>query len=163
MDGRRSALRSTLVGITLVIALVAVALSLLTLTAPAAPARSTPAPGPATIDLSLLITGRGAIGGPAESHLYAPQLLVARRGDTVGLHVTNGSNFRHGIEIVGYSVKTGPLTGGPAAAETLTFIADKPGIFEYRCYIPYDPATATCALDHDRMIGHLVVIDPGAR
>src|SRR3972149_4808825 len=80
MDGRRSALRSALAGAALVIALIAVALSLLPLTAPAGPARSTPAPGPATIDVSLLISGRGAIGGPAESHLYDPQLLVARRG-----------------------------------------------------------------------------------
>jgi len=163
MDGSRSALRSALAGIALVIALVAVALSLLALTAPSAPARSTSAPDPATIDLSLLISGRGAIGGPAESHLYDPQLLVARRGDTVRLRVTNGSHFRHGIEIVGYGVKTGPLTGGPQAAETLTFIADKGGIFEYRCYLPHDPATATCSPDHDQMIGHLVVIDPGTR
>ncbi len=163
MDGSRSALRSALAGIALVLALVAVALSLLALAAPMVPARSTPTPGPATIDLSLLISGRGAIGGPAESHLYDPQLLVARRGDTVRLRVTNGSHFRHAIEVVGYGVKTGPLTGGPQAAETLTFIADKPGIYEYRCYLPYDPATATCAPDHDQMIGHLVVIDPGTR
>ncbi len=162
MDGRRSAFRSVLVGLTLAIALVAVALSLLTLTAPGAPVRSAAA-RPATIDLSLLITGRGAIGGPAESHLYDPQLLVVRRGDRVRLHVTNGSHFRHALEIIGYGVKTGPLTGGPQAAETLTFIADKPGIYEYRCYLPYDPATATCSPDHDQMIGHLVVLDPGSR
>ena len=163
MDGSRSALRSALAGTTLVIALVAVALSLLTLTAPAGPARSTPAPGPATIDVSLLISGRGAIGGPAESHLYDPQLLVARRGDKVRLRVTNGSHFRHAIEVVGYGVKTGPLTGGPQAAETLTFTADKPGIYEYRCYLPYDPATATCSPDHEQMVGHLVVLEPEAR
>jgi len=163
MDGSRSALRSALVGIALVISLVAVALSLLALAAPPAPARSLSASEPATIDLSLLISGRGAIGGPAESHLYDPQLLVVRRGDTVRLHVTNGSHFRHAIEIVGYGVKTGPLTGGPRAAETLAFVAAKSGIYEYRCYLPYDPATATCSPDHDRMIGHLVVIDPETR
>ncbi|KRT76371.1 MAG: hypothetical protein XU14_C0050G0016 [Armatimonadetes bacterium CSP1-3] len=162
MDGRKSALRSALAGLALVIALVAVALSLLSLTAPAAPVRSTPA-GPATIDLSLLISGRGAIGGPAESHLYDPQLLVARRGDKVRLRVTNGSHFRHAIEVVGYGVKTGPLTGGPQAAETLTFTADKSGIYEYRCYLPYDPATATCSPDHEQMVGHLVVLEPEAR
>lgn len=163
MDGSRSALRSALAGIALVIALVAVALSLLVLAAPPAPARSLSASEPATIDLSLLISGRGAIGGPAESHLYDPQLLVVRRGDTVRLHVTNGSHFRHAIEIVGYGMKTGPLTGGPRAAETLAFVAAKSGIYEYRCYLPYDPATATCSPDHDRMIGHLVVIDPETR
>ena len=71
MDGSRSALRSALAGTTLVIALVAVALSLLTLTAPAGPVRSAPASGPATIDLSLLISGRGAIGGPADVFVTA--------------------------------------------------------------------------------------------
>ncbi len=163
MDGSRSALRSLLAGLALVVALVAVALSLLTLAAPGAPARPSAAEDRATIDLSLLITGRGAIGGPAESHLYDPQFLVVRKGDRVRLHVTNGSYFRHGIEIVGYGVKTRPLTGGPQAAETLTFIADKGGIFEYRCYLPYDPATATCSPDHDQMAGHLVVLDPEMR
>lgn len=163
MDGPRSVLRSVLAGLALIIAAVAAALSLLTLTAPARPARSVPAAAPVTIDLSLLITGRGAIGGPALDHLYDPQMLVVRRGDTVRLRVTNGSHFRHGIEIVGYGVRTGALTGGPQASELLTFTADKPGIFEYRCYLPYDPATATCAPDHDQMIGHLVVIEDGAR
>lgn len=163
MDGSRSALRSVLAGIALVLALVAVALSLLVLAAPSAPARSPSPPDPATIDLSLLISGRGAIGGPAESHLYDPQLLVARRGDRVRLRVTNGSHFRHGIEIVGYGIKTGPLTGGPQAAETLTFTADKTGIYEYRCYLPHDPATGTCSPDHARMVGHLVVIEAPSR
>lgn len=152
MDGSRSVLAGT----SLIIALVAVALSLLTLLVPAQPA---PAPAPTLIDLSLLITGRGAIGGPAVSHLYDPQMLVARRGDTVRLRMLNQSNFRHGIEIVGYGIRTGELYGG--ASQVLSFIADKPGIFEYRCYLPYDPATGTCAPDHDHMIGHLVVIEPG--
>jgi plastocyanin len=159
MDTPRSALRSTLAGLSLVIALIAIALSLLTLAVPA-PARSVPAP--VAIDLSLLITGRGAIGGPAQSHLFDPQMLVVRRGDTVRLRVMNQSFFRHGIEIAGYGVRTGELTGGPQGSELVTFTADKPGIFEYRCYLPHDPATATCAPDHDRMVGHLVVIDGGS-
>ncbi len=162
MDGPRSVRRSALAGTAVVVALVSVAFSLLTLAAPAAPVRPLPSPGPATIDLSLLITARGAIGGPAEGHLFDPQLLVARRGDRVQLRVTNGSHFRHGIEIVGYGIKTGPLTGGPRAAEALSFVADKTGIFEYRCYLPYNPATATCAPDHDQMVGHLIVIDSPA-
>lgn len=163
MDESRSVLRVLLAGLALATALVAAALSLLTLATPAAPARRPAAEDRATIDLSLLITGRGAIGGPAQSHLYDPQLLVVRKGDAVRLHVTNGSHFRHAIEIVGYGVRTGPLTGGPQAAETLAFVARKGGIFEYRCYLPYDPATATCSPDHDRMVGHLVVLDPDAR
>ncbi len=163
MDGPRSALRSALAGVALIIALVAVALSLLTLAVPAGSIRPSPTPAPVTIDLSLLITGRGAIGGPALSHLYDPQMLVVRRGDVVRLRVTNGSHFRHGIEVAGYGVRTGALTGGPQVTKVLTFTADRAGIFEYRCYLSYDPVTATCAPDHDQMIGHLVVIEPGVR
>ncbi len=152
MDGSRS----VVAGGALVVALIAIALSLLTFLASGQPA---PRPAPAAIDLSMLITGRGAIGGPAESHLYNPQLLTVRRGDTVRLRVMNQSHFRHAIEIVGEGVRTGELNGGQS--EDLTFVADKPGIFTYRCYLPYDPATGTCAPDHDQMIGHLVVIEPG--
>lgn len=155
MDG----FRSVVAGIALTIALVAIALGLLVMLAPAAPAL----PAPATIDLSLLITAEGSIGGPARNHLYDPQLMVIRRGDTVRLRVMNQSFYRHGIEIVGYGVRTGALTGGEHASEVLTFVADKPGIFAYRCYLPHDPATATCAPDHATMIGHLVVIEAALR
>lgn len=154
MDGSRSAVAGT----TLLFAFVAVALSLLSLQAPAAP--STPAP-PVRIDLSMLITGRGAIGGRAVDHLYDPQMLVVRRGDTVHLRVMNQSHFRHAIEVVGYGARTHELAGGQS--DVLTFTAATPGIFAYRCYLPYDPATATCAPDHDHMIGHLVVIEPEKR
>lgn len=163
MDGSRAVLRSVVSGVVILIALLAVALSLLALSAPAGSGRAPAPAAPTTIDLSLLITGRGAIGGPAQSHLYDPQLLVARRGDRVQLRVTNASHFRHAIEIAGYGLRTGPLTGGPEAATTLSFVADRPGIFEYRCYLPYDPATATCSPDHAAMVGHLVVIDPAPR
>lgn len=158
----RSTLRSLLAGLTLTVALLAFIFSLLALRGPAAPIVS-PGDEPATIDLSLLITGRGAIGGPAVSHLFDPQLLVVRKGDLVRLRVTNASHFRHGIEVVGYGVRTEALTGGAQSSEVLTFIANLPGFFEYRCHIPYDPATATCAPDHDQMIGHLIVINDGAR
>jgi len=162
MNASRSAGRRVLIGLTLMLAMLAIILSLLALRQPSV---STELPGnePVTIDLSMLITGRGAIGGPALSHLFDPQLLVVRKGDLVRLRVTNASFFRHGIEVAGYGVRTGPLTGGPEASEMLTFIANLPGIFEYRCHIPYDPATATCAPDHDQMIGHLVVLDDGDR
>ncbi len=153
MDGSRTAAAGT----ALVTSLISIALSLLTVGSAAPPLR----PAPAVLDLSLLITSSGTVGGPAETHLYNPQLLVARRGDTVRLRVMNQSFFRHGIEIADYGVRTGELNGGQS--EDVTFTADKPGIFPFRCYTPYDPATATCALDHAHMIGHLVVIDAGGR
>ena len=148
MDGARS----IVLGLTLAAALTAVGVSSLTLLASPPPAAS-PA---GRIDVELLITGRGAIGGPAESHLFDPQMLVARRGDTVRLRVLNLSHFRHGVEVVGLGVRTGALHGG--AAEVVEFAAGREGIFVYRCYLPYDPATGTCAPDHARMVGHLVVV-----
>ncbi len=162
MDTSGSVLRTALAGGSLVIALVAVALSMLTLTV-SSPARLMTAPAPATIDLSLLITGRGGIDGPSEGHLFDPQMLVVRQGDIVRLRVMNQSFFRHAIEIAGYGVSTGELTGGSSASELVTFTADKPGIFEYRCDLPHDQATGTCAPDHAQMIGHLVVIEDGSR
>ncbi len=148
--------RSTLAGTALAIAAVAISLSVLALQTPARP-KLVSLPAPATIDVSLLITGRGAIGGRAVDHLYNPQLMVARRGDTVRLRVMNQTLFRHGIEIAGTRVRTAGLAGG--ASQVLAFTPRASGVFEYRCYLPYDPATATCAPDHDKMIGHLVVID----
>lgn len=127
------------------------------------PAPVPPSPAVATIDLSLLITTQGPIGGPSVHHLFDPQLLVARRGDTVRLRVINQSFFRHSIVIPDFGVDTGPLEGGEHASEVVTFVADKPGIFVYRCGLPYDPATATCSPDHAKMIGHLVVLDVPAR
>jgi heme/copper-type cytochrome/quinol oxidase subunit 2 len=161
MDGPRTTAAAILAGVTLAIALVAIALSLLVLASPPAPRPATEGP-PTTVDLSLLITGRGAIGGSAESHLYDPQLIVVRRGDRLRLRVVNDTFFRHGIEIVGYGVRTAPLAAG-GTSTVLEFTADRAGIFEYQCYLPYDPATGTCAPDHAQMVGHLVVLETGGR
>ncbi len=115
----------------------------------------------APIDIWILITGRGGIGGPATSHLYDPQMIVVRRGDTVRMRVMNQSLFRHEIELVGLGVRTKELAGGDA--DELTFTPTRTGIFEYRCVLPYDPSTGTCSPDHDTMVGHLVVIDAPSR
>lgn len=139
-----------------IVALAALAVSARTLVAPA------PVPPPrASIDIWMTITGRAGIGGAASSHLFDPQMMVVRRGDTVRMRVLNQSLWSHGIEIVGLGVRTKPLAGG--AADEVTFTPDRPGIFEYRCYIPYDPSAGTCAPDHDKMIGHLVVLDSPSR
>ena len=150
MNGSRPAI----VGATLILAVGAIVLSVLVLVARPVASPVVPA---ASIDLSMLITGRGAIGGPAKSHLFDPQMLVVRRGDTVTLRVLNQSNFRHGIELVGQGVRTKELAGGES--DEISFTAQQPGIFEYRCYVPYDPAAGSCSPDHEKMVGHLVVIE----
>jgi plastocyanin len=142
----------------IIVSVMALAVSARTLTAPG---RTPPSATRAPLDIWMIITGRGGIGGPSSSHLFDPQMMVVRRGDTVRMRVMNQSLWSHGIEIVGLGVRTKPLAGGEA--DELTFTADRSGIFEYRCYIPYDPKTGACSPDHDKMIGHIVVLDPPAR
>jgi plastocyanin len=153
MDGRGRVILWAAV----LVSLAAVAVSARTLMVPG----RTPSPARAPLDIWMVITGRGGIGGPSSSHLFDPQMMVVRRGDTVRMRVMNQSLWSHGIEIVGFGVRTKPLAGGEA--DEVTFTPDRAGIFEYRCYIPYDPKTGACSPDHDKMIGHIVVLDPPAR
>jgi hypothetical protein len=138
----------------------AAALALNVLSLPSALPSPQPAPPAATIDLSLIITGEGAVGGPAKHHLYSPQMIVARRGDTIRLRVMNQSLFSHAIVFEGYDVRTGVLPGGPRGQEEISLIAGKGGVFPYRCYIPFDPRTGWCSPDHETMVGYLIVLDP---
>jgi heme/copper-type cytochrome/quinol oxidase subunit 2 len=142
----------------MIVALAAIVVSARTLVS-SGPGPSMPVRAP--IDVWMIITGQGGIGGPATHHLYDPQMMVVRRGDPVRMRVMNQSLWSHGIEIVGMGVRTKPLAGGEA--DELTFTPDRPGIFEYRCYIPYDPKAGACSPDHDKMIGHIVVLDTPTR
>lgn len=134
--------------------------SVLSIPSASAPQRPTEPAAPATVDLSLIITGLDPVGGPATHHFYNPQMIVARRGDMVRVRVMNQSFFSHAIEFEGYGVRTGILPGGPKGQETVSFVADKGGVFAYRCYIPFDPRAASCSPDHETMVGYLVVLDP---
>lgn len=141
-------------------ALGAGALALNALSLPPALPPPQPAPPAATIDLSLIITGEGPLGGPAKHHFYNPQMIVARRGDTIRLRVMNQSLFSHAIVIEGYGVRTGVLPGGPKGQEVISLVAERGGVFPYRCYIPFDPRTGSCSPDHETMVGYLIVLDP---
>ena len=112
----------------------------------------------ATVDLSVIITGVGAVGAP-KHHFFNPSMIVARRGDTLRLRVMNLTFARHGFEIQGYGVRTKGLPGGPTGQETLTFVADRGGMFQYRCNIPHNPKTGDCSPDHESQVGYLVVLD----
>lgn len=140
----------------------ALLLSLLMMMQATPPSPAAQPAAPAALDLSLIITGMGAAGEPATHHSYNPQMIVARQGDRVRLRVMNLAFATHGIEIQGYGVRTGALSAGPHGQETITFVADKVGVFPYRCYIPFDPKTGACSPDHDTQVGYLVVLD-GAR
>lgn len=142
----------------LIVALAAIVVSAQTILSPG---RTPPPPARAPIDIWMIITGQGGIGGPATHHLYDPQMMVVRRGDSVRMRVMNQSLWSHGIEIVGMGVRTKPLAGGEA--DEVTFTPTQSGTFEYRCFIPYDPKAGACSPDHDKMIGHLVVLDTPTR
>jgi plastocyanin len=118
-----------------------------------------PAAKPATLDVDLIITGLGAAGEPGRHHYYNPSMIVARRGDVLRVRFSNLTFNTHGLEFEGYGVRTRPLPGGPKGQETVTFVADRPGVFRFKCYIPYDPATGDCSPDHDTQVGYLVVLD----
>lgn len=151
-----SAERSTAI-LAVILGAVALLFSVLAIPSTSRPQRASPPVAPAKVDLSLIITSTGPVGGTATHHFYNPQMVVARRGDTVRLRVLNQSFFSHAIQIDGYGMRTRVLPGG--AEDTISLVADKGGVFPYRCYIPYDPATASCSADHETMVGYLVVLE----
>lgn len=118
-----------------------------------------PQAGPAVLDFSLLITGVGPPGGVIH-HSFNPSMIVVRRGDTVRVRVMNQSFATHGIVFEGFNARTGRLPGGPKGQETISFVANKGGVFPFRCYVPYLPGTGDCTPDHESQVGYLVVVDP---
>lgn len=143
----------------IVLAVAALVLGALSLTSagrlplPAGPA------GPSTVDISLVISGVGAAGEPAKHHYFNPSMIVVRRGDTLRVRVMNMTFASHGVLFERYGVQTAALPGGPRGQETLTFVADRAGVFRFRCNVPYDPEKGLCSPDHETQIGYLVVLD----
>lgn len=93
-----------------------------------------------------------------EFHRWEPAILVVNKGDTVVIHVTNPRKNVHGFAIPDYGVNTGPLEprGGE---ETVQFVADRAGVFKFACNQPWDAETGVCNIDHDFMVGYLLVLD----
>jgi heme/copper-type cytochrome/quinol oxidase subunit 2 len=118
--------------------------------APALPPAQTT---PTRVSLSMVVasfTGQGVF-----AHRWYPTMIVVREGDTVDLAVANPDEFAHQLEIPAFNVKTRILNAGDS--DRVTFVADKVGVFEYRCSLPYDPAQRHCTPDHDEMRGYLIV------
>lgn len=134
-------------------------LSALSISAVQQPAPSPPEAAPAVVELSVIITGVGAVG-ESKHHFFNPSMIVVRRGDTVRLRVMNLTFAAHGFAIDGYGIGTARLPGGPTGQETLAFVASKPGIFKFHCNIPYNPTAGDCSPDHETQVGYLVVLDP---
>ncbi len=100
-----------------------------------APAPSFPAP---PTDRTIRIS--------AHSFEYAPAIISINPGDRVTLELSS-SDYVHGLYLDGYGLN---LVAAPGQTERLTFTADTPGSFRFRCSV-------TCGALHPFMIGKLEV------
>lgn len=66
------------------------------------------------------------------SFAFAPKTLSVKKGDTVKITFVNAEGF-HDLKIDEFNVATSKLAAGKS--ETVTFVADKEGAFEYYCSV----------------------------
>ena len=77
---------------------------------------------------------------------YDPAILKVNQGDRVTIELVS-MDVVHGLAIDGYNLET---TADPGKTARLTFVADQPGTFRFRC-------TVTCGNMHPFMTGKLEV------
>jgi len=77
---------------------------------------------------------------------YDPAILKVNQGDRVTIELA-ATDVVHGLAIDGYNLET---TADPGKTARLTFVADQPGTFRFRC-------TVTCGNMHPFMTGKLEV------
>jgi len=82
----------------------------------------------------------------AHQFAYSPSELKVNPGDTVTIQLVS-TDVVHGLYIDGYGVS---VEADPGQTATLTFVADKPGSFRFRCSV-------TCGAMHPFMIGKFTV------
>ena len=82
----------------------------------------------------------------ARQYAYSPADLKVNAGDTVTIHLVS-NDVVHGLYVDGYGVS---VEADPGQTATLTFVANKPGSFRFRCNV-------TCGAMHPFMIGKLTV------
>ena len=82
----------------------------------------------------------------ASQFAYAPAVVAVNPGDIVTIELVS-TDVVHGLYMDGYGVSA---TADPGQTARLTFIADKPGSFRFRCIV-------TCGALHPFMIGKLLV------
>lgn len=82
----------------------------------------------------------------ARQFSYSPSALNVNAGDTVTIKLVS-NDVVHGLYVDGYDVA---VEADPGQTKTLSFVANKPGSFRFRCNI-------TCGAMHPFMIGKLTV------
>jgi len=87
---------------------------------------------------------------------FGPEKIEAEVGDEVVLHITNieqTSDMIHGFAISGYDLN---IIIDPGETKTVTFTADKEGVFPFYC-------TNFCSALHQEMQGYMVVGTPSKK
>jgi len=82
----------------------------------------------------------------ASQFAYTPSELHVNPGDTVTIQLIS-KDVVHGLYVDGYDIS---IEADPGQTTTLSFVADKPGSFRFRCNV-------TCGAMHPFMIGKLTV------
>ena len=82
----------------------------------------------------------------ARQFAYSPSELKVNAGDTVTIQLVS-TDVVHGLYVDDYDVS---VEADPGQSAILTFVADKPGSFRFRCNL-------TCGAMHPFMIGKLTV------
>jgi plastocyanin len=82
----------------------------------------------------------------AGNFAYSPATLYINPGDRVTIELVS-TDVVHGIFVDGYDLE---LTADPGQTGQLSFVADRPGSFRFRCSV-------TCGALHPFMIGKLKV------
>lgn len=67
-----------------------------------------------------------------DNFAFAPSTMTVKKGDTVRITFTNAEGF-HDLKIDEFDVATAKLNAG--GTETIEFVADKTGTFEYYCSV----------------------------
>lgn len=85
---------------------------------------------------------------------FEPLKLEVNQGDRVTIHLTNieqTTDELHGLGLAEYNIN---IVVDPGETKTISFIADKPGVFPYYC-------TNFCSALHQEMQGYLLVKPAG--
>lgn len=82
----------------------------------------------------------------ASQFQYSPAVLAVNPGDRVTIDL-EAADVVHGLSIDGYDVE---MQADPGQTSRLTFVADRPGAFRFRCSV-------TCGNMHPFMIGKFYV------
>ncbi len=81
---------------------------------------------------------------------FTPSVIEVNQGDTVKVAITNieqTTDELHGFGLLDYNIN---VVLDPGETKTVTFKADKPGVFPYYC-------TNFCSALHQEMQGYLIV------